>query len=91
MDEKEVVAIMDFSSRLLDICENRDEFTQSDLQGAIDAVVLDAVRWGRINPKKEEQRIVHCTQELKMFCNRCDRKTEHKKYGESSWVCSICS
>ncbi len=29
--------------------------------------------------------------EVERFCNRCDRKTVYKKYGESSWVCSICS
>lgn len=39
--------IMELSSRCLDLCNNRDEMTDSDLDGAFMAIIMDAIQYGR--------------------------------------------
>jgi len=33
---------------------------------------------------------VHSTKRVKSFCNRCDRKTYHKRVG-NAYICEVCS
>lgn len=47
MDNADMIEVMNLSSRILEIIENVDEFTQSDLQGAIEAVIMQAINYGK--------------------------------------------
>ena len=46
MDKDFIIKSSEISGRILNIMENRDEFTQGDLQGAIEAQVIIAIRYG---------------------------------------------
>lgn len=46
-DIKDVLKISELSSRIIELTENLDDITTSDLQGCIDAVIMDAIRYGR--------------------------------------------
>ena len=47
MNVKDTLKISELSSRCLDLCNNREEMTDSDLDGAFMAVIMDAIRYGR--------------------------------------------
>lgn len=47
MDNADMIEVMNLSSRILEIIENVDDFTQSDLQGAVEAVIMNAVNYGK--------------------------------------------
>ena len=47
MTKEDILKEMEFSSRILELVENANEFTTSDLQGCIQAVIMDAIRYGR--------------------------------------------
>jgi hypothetical protein len=38
------IIVLKYSDKILDIVDNRDEFTRGDLQGAIEAIVLTIIR-----------------------------------------------
>jgi hypothetical protein len=38
------IKVFKYSDKILDIIDNRDEFTRGDLQGAIEAIVLTIIR-----------------------------------------------
>jgi hypothetical protein len=38
------IIVLNYSDKILDIVDNRDEFTRGDLQGAIEAIVLTIIR-----------------------------------------------
>ena len=40
MSEEKLRLVMQYSSDLLEVIEHADEFTQSDLQGAVQAIVM---------------------------------------------------
>lgn len=40
MPEEKLRLVMQYSSDLLEVIEHSDEFTQSDLQGAVQAIVM---------------------------------------------------
>lgn len=44
---QDIILINKYSDKILDIVENRDEFTHSDLQGAIQAQLLMLTREAR--------------------------------------------
>ena len=44
---EDTLKIGELSSRCLDLCNNRDEITYSDLDGAFMAVIMDAIRYGK--------------------------------------------
>lgn len=44
MTNKELLKIMEYSDSILDIINKRDQFTQSDLQAAVDAVVHKIIK-----------------------------------------------
>lgn len=37
------IRVLKYSGKILEIVDNRDEFTQGDLQGAIEAVVMNII------------------------------------------------
>lgn len=39
----------ELSTKMEDIARNYDDFTTSDLQSAIDAVLIEAIIWGKEN------------------------------------------
>lgn len=43
MTTEQTIKVMQLSDRILDIIEHKDKFTQSDLQAAIEAVILEAM------------------------------------------------
>ena len=43
-EEEEILINNEYESSILDLIDNRDEFTRSDLQGCVGAVVLKIVR-----------------------------------------------
>ena len=43
----EIVAEFRYSDRILELFDNREELTQSDLQGALQAIVMDIVEYGK--------------------------------------------
>lgn len=43
MKYSQTTKMIELTNRILEIIENQDEFTQSDLQGAVSAVILDAM------------------------------------------------
>ena len=42
--------ISELSDRILELIRDVEEFTQSDLQGVAEAIVMMAVAWGQTNP-----------------------------------------
>jgi hypothetical protein len=44
---KDTLKIGELSSRCLDLCNDRDEMTDSDLDGAFMAIIMDAIRYGK--------------------------------------------
>jgi hypothetical protein len=48
MQNKEaILKVSELSSRCLDLCNNRDDMTDSDLDGAFMAVIMDAISYGK--------------------------------------------
>ena len=47
MSYDDIKKISELSSRCLDLCNNREEMTDSDLDGAFMAVIMDAIRYGK--------------------------------------------
>lgn len=47
MDIKTIRKINALSTRVLDLMNDKDELTQSDLQGCIDAIIMDAMQYGK--------------------------------------------
>jgi len=45
--KEEVLKVSGLSSRCLDLCYNREDMTDSDLDGAFMAVIMDAISYGR--------------------------------------------
>jgi hypothetical protein len=39
MTKEELLKVMEYSNEILEIIDNRDDFTRSDLQGIVDAIV----------------------------------------------------
>jgi hypothetical protein len=66
LSKEDTLKISELSSRCLDLCNNRDDLTDSDLDGAFMAVIMDAIRYGRgkawkrqrINFLKEGKRLI---------------------------------
>lgn len=46
LDPKIVKLISNYSDEILKIIDNQEEFTRSDLQGTIDALVIKIIRTG---------------------------------------------
>ena len=44
---EETLALSAFEDDILDLIEKREKFTQSDLQGAVGAIVIKLYRWGK--------------------------------------------
>ena len=44
---KDVLKVAELSTRITEIIDSAEHFTTSDLWGAIDAVILTAIRYGR--------------------------------------------
>ena len=51
MHNEELIATMKYSTALLDIIDHRDDYDRGDLQGAVDAQVLQAYRQGRLDER----------------------------------------
>ena len=47
MSYNNIQKISELSSRCLDLCNNRDDMTDGDLDGAFMAVIMDAIQYGR--------------------------------------------
>jgi hypothetical protein len=47
LSKEDTLKISELSSRCLDLCNNRDDLTYSDLDGAFMAIIIDAIRYGR--------------------------------------------
>jgi len=43
MKYSQTIKMMELTDKILEIVENKEEFTQSDLQGAIGAIILEAM------------------------------------------------
>ena len=42
-----ILKVSELSSRCLDLCNNREEITDSDLDGAFMAIIMDAIQYGK--------------------------------------------
>lgn len=47
MDTLTVLSLNKYVGEILDIIDRRDDFTQSDLQGVVDAIVMNVYREGK--------------------------------------------
>lgn len=47
MDTIQTLKVMELSSRCLQLVDDRDELTQSDLQGAFMAIIMEAISYGK--------------------------------------------
>jgi hypothetical protein len=47
INKEDTLKTMELSSRCLDLCNNREEMTDGDLDGAFMAVIMDAIRYGK--------------------------------------------
>jgi hypothetical protein len=47
LSKEDTLKISELSSRCLDLCNNREEITGGDLDGAFMAIIMDAIRYGR--------------------------------------------
>lgn len=52
--KEEILLLSKYESEILDIIYNQEEFTTSDLQGAVQAVVLNIYREGQKAATKKE-------------------------------------
>jgi len=46
VESKTISKISELTSRVLDLVNNLDDISQSDLQGCIDAIMMDAINYG---------------------------------------------
>jgi hypothetical protein len=47
MNRDQILLLSKFEDQILDLIENKDEFTQSDLQGVVQALVLNIYQVGK--------------------------------------------
>ena len=47
MTKDDTLKVMELSGRCLEICNDRDEMTHGDLDGAFMAVIMDAIQYGK--------------------------------------------
>ena len=47
MNRDQILPLSKFEDQILDLIENKDEFTQSDLQGVVQALVLKIYQDGK--------------------------------------------
>lgn len=46
MNDKEIIAISNYEDEILDLIENQEDMTRSDLQGVVGALVMNIYRTG---------------------------------------------
>jgi hypothetical protein len=47
ISKEDTLKTMELSSRCLELCQDRDDLTHSDLDGAFMAVIMDAISYGK--------------------------------------------
>jgi hypothetical protein len=47
LSKEDTLKISELSGRCIDLCNNREEITDGDLDGAFMAIIMDAIRYGR--------------------------------------------